>query len=164
VVKIRRKPKTKREEDPPAEVVVQNTPGPDDQPKKKVRKAKTLDSQTTGKPEEGSTTQPRPATPKPEPATDKPKITIEILESPSKVEIPKLITAVRTAVKADALDMDLMRRYLNIGLQLNEDEDQIKRKLSKEDEDTLKYIYREGVWKKAKPNRSGGGGRMAPIC
>jgi hypothetical protein len=59
--------------------------------------------------------------------------------------------------------MDLMRRYLNIGLQLNEDEDQIKRKLSKEDEDTLKYIYMEGVWKKAKPNRSGGGGRMAPI-
>jgi hypothetical protein len=30
-------------------------------------------------------------------------------------------------------------------------------------EDTSKYSYKEGVWKKAKPNRSGGGGRMAPI-
>jgi hypothetical protein len=162
VVKIPRKTKTKREEDPPAEVVVQNTPGPDNQPKKKLRKTKIPDSPKTGKPEEGSTKQPRPATPKPEPATDKPKITIEIIESPGKVEIPKLITAVRTAVKADALDKDLMRKYLNIGLQMNEDEDKIQRKLSKEDEDTLKEIYKEGVWKKAMPNRSGGGGRMAP--
>jgi hypothetical protein len=48
------------------------------------------------------------------------------------VEFPKLITAVRTAVKADALDKDLWRKYLNIGLQVNEDEDTIKRKLSKQ--------------------------------
>jgi hypothetical protein len=119
VTKIPRKPKTKREEDPPAEAVAQNTPGPDAQPKKKIIKATVPDSQKNRKPEEGSTKQPKPAKPEPGAATDKPKITIEIIEAPGKVEFPKLITAVRTAVKADALDKDLTRKCFNIGLQIN---------------------------------------------
>ena len=69
------------------------------------------------------------------------------------MEFPKLITAVRAAVKADALDKDLMRKYLAIGLQMNEDENNIKSKISKEDEATLRDIYRDGVWKKAKPKQ-----------
>ena len=80
------------------------------------------------------------------------------------MDFPKSTTAGRTAVKADALDMDLMRKYLALGLQMNEDENKIKSKISKADEATLKEIYRDGMWKKAKPNRlGGGGGRFSPI-
>ena len=102
--------------------------------------------------------------PEPGTATDKPKITIEIIEAASKMELAKLITAVRTAVKADALEMDLMRKYLALGIQMDEDENKIKSKISKADEATLKEVYRDGVWKKAKPNRLGGDGRFSPIC
>ena len=46
--------------------------------------------------------------------------------------------------------------YLWIGLQVDEDAN----KLSKDDKATLKEIYMEGVWKKAKTHT--GGGRYSP--
>ena len=58
--------------------------------------------------------------------------------------------------------MDLMRKYLALGIQMNEGEKKIKSKISKADEATLKDSYRDGVWKQAKPNILGGG-RFSPI-
>ena len=67
------------------------------------------------------------------------------------------MSTVRKAVKANALDAELLNKYLSIGLQIDEDAN----KISKEDQAALKYIYKERVWKKAKTHK--GGGRCSPM-
>jgi hypothetical protein len=135
----------------PAAPEVQTTsskrgPGPDDQPNKKEKQEP---SRKRGKPEAGTI-----------PAEEKRKPQI-IIESPSKAKTPDVIATVRSGVKAKALDDDLLSKFLAIGIPSAEDEKKIK--TNKEYILTLKEIYKEGVWKKAKVNRSGGGGRIPPV-
>jgi hypothetical protein len=53
-----------------------------------------------------------------------------------------------------------LSKFLAIGIPNAEDEKKVN--MNKEDI-LLKEIYKEGVWKKAKVSRSGGGGRIAPV-
>jgi hypothetical protein len=126
-------------------------PGPDDQQIKKVKQeSKTPGgSRKRGKPEQEM------------PPEEEQRKPILIIESPGKAKTPDVIATVRSAVKAKALDDDLLNKFLAIGIPNAADEQKIN--MNREDELTLKEIYKEGVWKKAKVNISGGGGRFAPI-
>jgi hypothetical protein len=161
VVKIRKaavakitKPKAiakpKRPASTPQPDIVQTTtakrgPGPDDQPAKKVKQEPT---RKRGKPEED------PAAPEEEPRIGiTPTGGMTVIKAPGKITVEELISKVRYAIKNNLLSDELRKAYIEIGLQLD---DQAK-DINKKDEKSLKDIYRQGVWNKAKGQAPGGG-------
>jgi hypothetical protein len=121
-------------------------PGPDDQPGKKVKQEPT---RKRGKPEDDPTAA----------AEEEPRLGVTptggmtIIKAPGKITVEELITKVRYAIKNNLLSEELRKAYLAIGLQLA---DQAK-DINKKDEKSLKDIYRQGVWNKAKGQAPGGG-------
>ena len=69
-----------------------------------------------GKPEEGTI-----------PAEEQRKLKL-MIESPTKAETPGILAQVRAAVKAKALDDDLMSKFRNIEIPSAEDDENIKMK------------------------------------
>jgi hypothetical protein len=76
-----------------------------------------------------------------------------VIKAPGKITVEELISKVRYAIKNNLLSEELRKAYLAIGLQLA---DQAK-DINKKDEKSLKDIYRQGVWEKAKGQAPGGG-------
>ena len=77
--------------------------------------------------------------------------------------MPELIALVRRAVKANAFTKHMSDDFAAMGSQIQEDENNIASRLTKDDEAHLTEIYKEGVWKTSKVKRSGGGGIYSPI-
>jgi hypothetical protein len=151
ITKPRAKPKPKPKQPPSTAEAVQTTaskrgPGPDDQPGKKVKQEPT---RKRGKPEED------PAAA----AAEEPRIGITptggmtVIKAPGKITVEELIAKVRYAIKNNLLSEELRQAYIKIGLQLNDEAQDINKK----EEKSLKDIYRQGVWNKAKGQAPGGG-------
>ena len=75
-----------------------------------------------------------------------------LIKSPGQAKVPDQIAAVRAAIKGKDLDEEQVRKFRKI--EIPDDED--GKTLKPEDKIRIKDLYKEGVWKKATPQKGGG--------